>query len=109
MTAPAIAEPIGKRRPKLCQCGRWRHCRTFPPAGTLAAGPQPKLTSLAETQSDLYRTDPKPVIGATYTVELNDRARQLVPMVARSDPAFAPAATPRANPQNTKVEDRTRG
>ena len=65
------------------------------------------IKSLAQTPSDLYRTDPKPVIGATYTIELNDLARQLVPMVARSDARFAPAAMPGANPQSTRGEDRT--
>lgn len=52
------------------------------------------IESLSGTPSDLYLTDGKAVIDPTYTIDLVDIGRKLIPMVATGDVGKAPTAAP---------------
>ena len=52
------------------------------------------IESLARTPSDLYLTDRKAVIDPTYTIDLVDIGRKLIPMFATGDVSKGPTAAP---------------
>ena len=63
------------------------------------------IESLAQTPANLHKTDPKPVIKATYDVDLEDLGRRLVPMFQTGDATRAPATLPKnGGPEHEREE-----
>lgn len=58
--------------------------------------------SLEETPTELHETDPKPIIGARYDLELSNLAQRLIPMIESSDPDKAPTTLPLPNTDGIK-------
>lgn len=64
-----------------------------------APGRQVIATNFRAAPRDLHRTDPKPVVGATWAVDLEGVAARIGDAVAAGDCALLPVAAKRANPQ----------
>ena len=63
------------------------------------------IESLAQTPANLLETDPKPVVKATFDIDLEDLGRRLVPMFQTGDAMRAPAALPKnGGPEHERKE-----